>query len=77
MSWENIASQSAASASKIATQLASQALDDFLSEEEDLEKKTTDFSVSSATSASQAVTQLASQALDDFLGDKENQDKDD
>jgi hypothetical protein len=38
MSWEKIASQSASSASKATMQIASQALEDFLSEEENCEK---------------------------------------
>lgn len=39
MLWENIASQSAASASKATIKIASQALEDFLNEEEENQDK--------------------------------------
>jgi len=38
MSWQNIASQSSASVSKIAIQVASEALEDFLNDEDSKKK---------------------------------------
>jgi hypothetical protein len=72
MSWEKIVSSSAESASKVVTQLASEALDDFLNGEEGQGNETADFLVSSVASVSQAATASASQAMDDFLNNNED-----
>jgi hypothetical protein len=76
MSWEKIASSASASASEAITHLASQALEDFLSDENQ-SKVITDIATSSATSASEAVAQSTSQSVEDFLKDQENSVKDD
>jgi hypothetical protein len=71
MSWEKIVSSSAESASKVVTQLASEALDDFLNDEGQ-GNAASDFLTSSVASASKAVTELASQAMDDFLNNEDS-----
>jgi 3-oxoacyl-[acyl-carrier-protein] synthase III len=66
MSWQNIASQSAASASKVAVKAASEALEDFLNEEEN-QDKIINAAVSSIPSGSKVAVKVASEALEDFL----------